>query len=295
LASFTITAASQKVGLDSSGTASAAFTVTNTSGSAIKGRLIVTPNDPAKPEWLSLQGEPLRDFAPSAAEQVTVALKLPPAAPPGDYSFRLDAVAEDNPDEDFTEGPSVAFTVAAPAPKKKPFPWWIIVVAVVVLIGIGVVIWLLAKGSDKPKTPNMTLPTASGMVFPAIPATIPVQWDSVGPDASYRVEVESCHGGCNTSHQPVSSSTVTGTSFGFTYNTTDPGRVRVIAVVKGKDSDPGDWRSLTFVPPGKTGTIPPIEWCIPCLKELATTQPTKIPPDVANTLEKRFNVKVGAG
>src|SRR5207253_9939754 len=61
--------------------------------------------------------------------QVVVQLNVPPASPPGSYSFRLDAVSEVNPDEDFTEGPSVAFDVAAPPPaKKKKFPWWILIV-----------------------------------------------------------------------------------------------------------------------------------------------------------------------
>jgi len=151
LPTFTVTAAGQKVNLDPSGTAQAPFTVTNTSTQTIKGRLVTRPTDPAKPEWLSVTGEPVRDFAPNAAEQVVVQLTVPPATTPGSYSFRLDAVSEVDPDEDFTEGPSVAFDVAAPAtPPKKKFPWWILAIvgAVLLLIIIGVVIWLLTRGGS---------------------------------------------------------------------------------------------------------------------------------------------------
>ena len=81
--SFTVTAAGQKVNLDASGTAQAPFTVTNTSAQALRGRLLTRPSDPAKPEWFSIVGESVRDFAPNAAEQVVVQLSVPPGSPPG--------------------------------------------------------------------------------------------------------------------------------------------------------------------------------------------------------------------
>lgn len=148
---FTVTAAGQNVSLDPTGAAQAPFTVTNTSTQTMRGRLLTKPTEPAKPEWLSVTGEPVRDFAPNAAEQVVVQLNVPPTTAPGSYSFRLDAVSEVDPDEDFTEGPSVAFDVTAPAaPPKKKFPWWILAIigAVVLLIIIGVVIWLLTRGGS---------------------------------------------------------------------------------------------------------------------------------------------------
>jgi beta-lactam-binding protein with PASTA domain len=151
--SFTVTAAGQKVNLDPAGAAQASFTVTNTSPQALKGRLLTRPRDPAKPEWFSVVGESVRSFGPNAAEQVVVQLNAPPGSPPGSYSFRLDAVSEDNPDEDFTEGPSVAFEVAPPpTPQKKKFPWWILIVAgaVALLIVIGIVVWLLLRDRPKP-------------------------------------------------------------------------------------------------------------------------------------------------
>jgi PASTA domain-containing protein len=164
--SFTVTAAGQKVNLDATGSAQAPFTVTNTSVQTLRGRLLTKPNAPAKPEWLSVVGESIRDFGPNAAEQVVVQLDVPPATAPGSYAFRLDAVSEVDPDEDFTEGPSVAFDVAPPPPKpKKKFPWWILIVvgAVVLLIIIGVVVWLLTKKDSKPTTPTRAIPSVVGM------------------------------------------------------------------------------------------------------------------------------------
>ena len=146
--SFTVTTASERVTLDDSGVARASFTVTNTSPQALRGRLVAQPIGAAKAEWFAVVGESLRDFAPDGAQQVVVELKVPRGTTPGTYSFRLDAVSAVEPDEDFTEGPSVAFDVKPPPPKKKKkFPWWILAIvgAVLLLIIIGVVVWLLVR------------------------------------------------------------------------------------------------------------------------------------------------------
>jgi hypothetical protein len=144
LPSFTVTAGRGKVRLDSSGAAHAPFTVTNSSAQTLKGRLIPRPSEPAKAEWFSIVGESVRGFAPNAPAQVVVELRVPLDAAPGSYSFRLDAVSQVDPDEDFTQGPSVAFQLPLPPP-KKPFPWWIVAVAggvllLIVLIVIAVVV-----------------------------------------------------------------------------------------------------------------------------------------------------------
>jgi hypothetical protein len=80
LSSLTITAANQRVTLDGSGAAHVPFTVTNTSMQALRGRLLTEPQEPARPEWLSVIGEAVRNFAPSAAVQVIVQLRVPSAA-----------------------------------------------------------------------------------------------------------------------------------------------------------------------------------------------------------------------
>jgi beta-lactam-binding protein with PASTA domain len=167
--SFIVTAAGERVKLDDSGAARAPFTVTNTSAQPLKGQLLTRPHEPAKPEWFSVVGESIRDFAPNGAEQVVVQLDVPPGNPPGSYSFRLDAVSEVDPDEDFTEGPSVAFEVA-PAPQpKKPFPWLILILvgAVVLLIAIGLIVWLLVRDGG-----SKAVPAVIGMSARAADSTL---------------------------------------------------------------------------------------------------------------------------
>jgi beta-lactam-binding protein with PASTA domain len=160
---FIVTAAGDKVTLDESGRGRAPFMVTNASAQPLKGRLVARPRKPAKPEWLSIVGESIRDFAPNAAEQVVVQLDVPPGSKPGSYKFRLDAVSEDDPDEVFTEGPFVAFDVAPPPEPKKRFPWWILAVvgAAVLLAVIGVLTWLLLRGDDTGAVPAVTSMSAS--------------------------------------------------------------------------------------------------------------------------------------
>ena len=150
--SFTVTAAGQKVNLGISGGAQASFTVTNTSTRALSARMMTRPGDSASPEWFSIVGESVREVAPNADEQVLVQLSVPPTAPAGAYSFRLDAVSAVDPDEDFTEGPPVEFDVEGPPPPPKKFPWvpwWVLAIigGVVLLIIAGVVIWLLIRAN----------------------------------------------------------------------------------------------------------------------------------------------------
>ena len=125
LPTFIVTAAGEKVALDASGEARVPFTVTNASAQHLKGRLRTRPRDQAKPEWFSIIGDSIRDFAPNGSEQVVVELAVPPGSKPGLYMFQLDAVSADDPDEDYTEGPSVGFEVAPPRrrPKRRRKPF----------------------------------------------------------------------------------------------------------------------------------------------------------------------------
>jgi len=102
-------------------------------------------------------------------------------APGGKYPFRLDVASALNPDEDFTEGPTVSVEIAAatvPPPPKKKFPLWIIfVIAGVVLIIIIVVIILVVRSGSKEDNNNgeatptpvesSPAPTASATATPA--------------------------------------------------------------------------------------------------------------------------------
>jgi hypothetical protein len=126
-----------------------AFTVTNITGRALRGRGVLKPLGQTAPGWLSIAGEAERDFAIGAVQQYAVPIAVPMDVAPGDYTFRLDAVGVNNPDENFTQGPVITFTVSLPPPPppppSKPFPWWIVAVVVGVLIVIGIVIFLLTR------------------------------------------------------------------------------------------------------------------------------------------------------
>jgi len=113
------------VTVDETGAARVPFTVTNTSAQTLRGWLSTEPLERAKSEWLSVIGERVRDFTASAAEQVIVEIRVPAGTPPRSYSFRLVAISETAPEEDFVKGPKVAFAVAASMPKRR-FPWWLV-------------------------------------------------------------------------------------------------------------------------------------------------------------------------
>jgi hypothetical protein len=163
--SFTVTAAGQRVNLGISGGAQASFTVTNTSTQALSARMVTRPGETASPEWFSIVGESVREVAPNEDEQVLVQLSVPPTAPAGAYSFRLDAVSAADPDEDFTVGPYVEFDVEGQPPPKKKFPWvpwWILAIVggVVLLVIIAVIVFLLVRSGEKVVTSgNATIPT----------------------------------------------------------------------------------------------------------------------------------------
>lgn len=134
---FAITAASNTIPLDATTRrAEISFTVSNTSGRPMRGRAQIVPHDPATAGWYSLVGEAERDFAVGGTQQYTVHITVPPAAARSDYQVRLDVMGVVNPDEDFTQGPSVTFQTPAPAPVvvKKAFPWWIVIALVAVLV-----------------------------------------------------------------------------------------------------------------------------------------------------------------
>ena len=153
---FAITAARDTVTLDNQGRAEVSFTVSNTGPKPIAGRAKLISIGSTKETWLSLEGEHERKFAKGEAQQFTVKIAAPPGTPAGKYSFRLNIISVENPDDEFTEGPSVSFEVkemapAAVAPRK--FPWWIVAVAGMLVLGAGIITWLLIP--QKIPVPNI--------------------------------------------------------------------------------------------------------------------------------------------
>ena|GEM_PF-1238574 len=160
---FSITAASDSIRLDAQGRGSTTFTVSNRSGQARRGRARLVPSDAGQASWLSVDGEAERSFSPDGTQQYTVRVAPPPGAPVGRYTFGLDVISVENPDEEWSQGPKVAFEVAASQPAKKPFPWWIVAVVIAVLLVAAVIGWLLSRGS-KPAEPTPADTKAGGVL-----------------------------------------------------------------------------------------------------------------------------------
>ncbi len=169
---FAITVPATTVTLDAQRQATVPFTVSNTSGRALRGgTLLVTPDAAVKP-WLTIAGDVDRDFPVGATQQYPVRIAVPTSAAPGSYSFHLDARDLANPDEDYAQGPSVAFQVTqAPAPPPPPrFPWWIAAVIVAVVVVVGVILFLVLRNHNTPVNPPpaTATPTAAGVTAPGV-------------------------------------------------------------------------------------------------------------------------------
>ena len=89
---FTITTPTNTATLSASRQGSASFLVTNTSGRPLRGRALLrwVPDTPAASGWLSLDGEAERDYPIAGTQQFAVKVQVPPNAPAGPMTFRLD-------------------------------------------------------------------------------------------------------------------------------------------------------------------------------------------------------------
>jgi len=139
----TITAAAPKVEVKAGGYGEYVFTVTNTTGNALRMGSKVLVDGATDESWLTIEGAAERELAKGMTDQVKVRCDLPPATTAGRYTFRLLAYSCHSPGEDFTEGPVVGIEVpeskvVTPTPIPTKFPWLIVaaVTAVVVIGGI---------------------------------------------------------------------------------------------------------------------------------------------------------------
>ncbi len=254
---FAITAATNIVSLDNNRQGQTSFTVSNTTGRAIRGRAHVVVLSAAAGAWVTLVGEAERDFASAGSQQYAVQITVPPSTPVGDYTFRLDVVDVANPDENFSEGPTIRFVVAAPPPAKKPFPWWIVavVVGVVILVGGGIFFIYQQNRSREQANAQATATTvaanatatalarplpapslvtpANGTVFNHYPRTTTLAWSPVPGAVSYTVKVffyppgnTTCTGGSLWK----TAANITSTSYTFDFVGAQPGCWQVQAV-----------------------------------------------------------------
>lgn len=134
---FAITTTTTSLRTDARGRADSAFTVTNVSGGALRGRIEIRAATTSQQSWFTLAGDVEREFAANATHPVTVQISVPAGAPVAPCSFRIDVVSSANPDEDYAEGPTITVDVTPPASAKKPFPWWMVAAAAAVVVVIG--------------------------------------------------------------------------------------------------------------------------------------------------------------
>jgi hypothetical protein len=143
---FNVTAATNDVQLSASRQGGVALTISNISGKPQQGRVSIAALDSTKATWLSVAGGADRAFPVGGTQQVTIQIAVPNDAAPGHYTFRPDVVSVQNPDEDSTQGPTLAFEVPPPPPPDggAKIPWWVFAaIAAVVVLVAAVVAYLL--------------------------------------------------------------------------------------------------------------------------------------------------------
>jgi len=164
--SLTIPEGMSKLKQDSRGQASLQVVVKNVSGTARDGRLVpisLPKGTPGVVEkgWLKVDAAD-RHLDVGKEETFTVRLSVPSNAAAGDYSFRLDAVWVDQPDQADSSS-AIGFTVAAKEKKETSILVWLIPLLVVVVMGLGVGMWLLLRPSGTP-VPDLHGQTVSDAV-----------------------------------------------------------------------------------------------------------------------------------
>lgn len=149
----------------------AAFTVNSKVPNAVRASLKIQVSGGAKAEWFAIEGEPERAIPGGASEAVAVRVNVPAGVAPGDYRFRLRAVAVNDPDNDFAEGPPVTLIVKPTDGTSKPPYWLYLLIALLVLaaLGVGAYFWLKP---DKPKPAPSPAPTVTPAPTP-VAATMP--------------------------------------------------------------------------------------------------------------------------
>jgi beta-lactam-binding protein with PASTA domain len=146
---------------DGSGAAELACTVTNTAAFPARAKLRIAPTNGTARAWLLPEQDEERDFRAGEAQPFKVTLRVPMSERPaaGTYGFRVDVANVANPQEDYTEGPVVAFAVApGEDPRRKTGQTgkaWLVVAAAAVLlllVGGGILAAVLLRS---PKVPPL--------------------------------------------------------------------------------------------------------------------------------------------
>lgn len=169
---FDITTPSNTLRLDERRQAEATYSVANLSGRLLTGRALIVPDKPEAAAWITIDGESERVFPIAGAQQYTVRLNVPKNAPPGSYTFRLDALDVSLPDETLVRGPSITFEVPQPEPEQRKFPVGILIILLLVaLLIIGGIIALAGRQPEPTPTPSPS-PTPTTADTPTPTATV---------------------------------------------------------------------------------------------------------------------------
>ena len=152
---FAVTSPVSDVKLGADRTGEFSVSVTNITGHPRRVSLRLAAAEGAATEWFTIVGEAEREFSLGETESYTVKVEVPPSVPAGTYSVRCDAYAEDQPQEVYTAGPTIA-VAAGPPPQKRKIPKWaILAAAAVAVVLVVVIIAVVAGGGDDAEAPNV--------------------------------------------------------------------------------------------------------------------------------------------
>lgn len=139
--------------LDEQRRGKAEYTVRNLTGKRLRVRASVAPQGSATAAWFAIEGPTELVFEVGAEQRLIVNVAVDEKAKPGAYSFRLDVASVTDPDDEWANGPTIAFEVPAPPIKpKKPFPWKrvLIIAGGVVALALGAGAAFAILGGDAP-------------------------------------------------------------------------------------------------------------------------------------------------
>ncbi len=174
---FAITTTTENLIAEVNGAAKASviFTVTNLTAKPVRGIARAQVLDQTKNDWVSLEGDPEKDFAAGGTAQFVFNFNKPlpvleagKVEPEEKYPFRLTVSSAVQPDEDFTEGPKV--TIIKPAREGKKvgggIPWWIFLIIGLAVLALIAGVILGVRSCNKPVVIPPPTPTPTPVPTP---------------------------------------------------------------------------------------------------------------------------------
>jgi len=146
--SFEVTAASREITLDEADgrRGRVRFNVLNVAGGARTCRFIVNPAGGAEAGWFRIEGEQERTLQPNTSTDVDLAVEVPADATPGERRVRVDVAEVSAPEEDWTRGQDLRFTVPEIETEPNRFPWIpVAAAALLVLVLAGGLTWYFTR------------------------------------------------------------------------------------------------------------------------------------------------------